>query len=254
MTARLLTIPFSHYCEKARWAADYQGFAYREEKYLPGAHLVPVRRSHGRTLPILVTETTTLKDSTDILQYLDARAPSSVRLYPSDPTERREVDALEELFDARLGRATRLYAYHHGLPFPDSLCRVMAPSMSSLQRFAFRVALPLLGPQIRRRYRIDDASASSAAATIHEIFAEVSTRLDGKQYLVGNRFSAADLTFAALAAPSIMPPGHPAYASDLDREPPGLRAWAQSLRATPAGAHVLRMYREHRLAATAAAA
>src|SRR5215468_6050381 len=227
MIPRLLTIPFSHFCEKARWAADHQGYVYREEKHLPGAHILPARRSGGRTLPILVTSSRTFTDSTDILQHLDTLAPPSLRLFPADPSLRREVEALEELFDTRLGKATRVYAYHHGLPSPDSLHRLLGPSMSPLQRLAFRVALPLLGPRIRRRYRIDAASAEKAATTIHEVFAEVTARIlhNGTRYLVGDAFTAADLTFAALAAPSILPPMHPCLSSNLEGEPPGLKVW-----------------------------
>lgn len=247
MIPRLLTIPFSHYCEKARWAADYQGFVYREEKYLPGAHILPARKNHGRTLPILVTEARTFTDSTDILQHLDTVAPPHLRLYPEDAAMRRDVDALEELFDARLGKATRLYAYHHGLPNPASLVRLLAPSMSPLQRLALRAMLPLLGPQIRRGYRIDAASAERAAQTIRDVFAEASARLNGgKTYLVGDRVTAADITFASLAAPSLFPPMHPCLSSQLEGEPPGVKEWAETLRATPAGMHALRMYREHR--------
>ena len=31
---RLLTIPISHYCEKARWALERAGLAYREERHV----------------------------------------------------------------------------------------------------------------------------------------------------------------------------------------------------------------------------
>lgn len=250
-TPRLLTIPFSHYCEKARWAADYQGYAYREDSYIPGAHFVPARRSGGRTLPILVTADETFTDSTDILHYLDTLAPREKRLFPEDPAERREVSALEELFDSELGKATRVHAYHHGLPNAGSFLRVLAPSMSPFQRVAFRFVLPVVGKLIERRYRISDATALKAEGTIRRIFDTIGERLraSGGRYLVGDRFSAADLTFAALAAPSLMPPGHPSMTSSLDGEPARLADWVTSLRATPAGAHALRMYREHRAAA-----
>lgn len=29
--SRLLTIPISHYCEKARWALEHAGIPYRED-------------------------------------------------------------------------------------------------------------------------------------------------------------------------------------------------------------------------------
>ncbi|MEO6575733.1 MAG: glutathione S-transferase N-terminal domain-containing protein, partial [Polyangiaceae bacterium] len=53
---RLVTIPFSHYCEKARWAADHLRAPYVEEAYIPGGHLRAVSKEGGRTVPILVTD------------------------------------------------------------------------------------------------------------------------------------------------------------------------------------------------------
>ena len=35
----LITIPPSHYCEKARWALDYARIPYREERHPPLFHL-----------------------------------------------------------------------------------------------------------------------------------------------------------------------------------------------------------------------
>ena len=34
----LYQFPFSHYCEKVRWALDYKGIAYRTVNLLPGSH------------------------------------------------------------------------------------------------------------------------------------------------------------------------------------------------------------------------
>ena len=49
--ARLITIPFSHYCEKARWALDYCGVPYTEDAHLPGLHIRPTRRAGGGPSP-----------------------------------------------------------------------------------------------------------------------------------------------------------------------------------------------------------
>ncbi len=46
MSRRLLTIPISHYCEKARWALDRAGLDYVEERHVQG--VAPV---YGVTLP-----------------------------------------------------------------------------------------------------------------------------------------------------------------------------------------------------------
>jgi glutathione S-transferase len=78
------------------------------------------------------------------------------------------------------------------------------------------------------------------------VFADLSARLAGKRFLVGDRFTAADLTFAAVSAPVLLPDGHPAWASDLSLVPDALRAVIEELRATRAGSHVASLYREHR--------
>ena len=53
--ARLITIPISHYCEKARWALDRAAIAYREERHVQIIHRVASRRAGGGgTVPVLV--------------------------------------------------------------------------------------------------------------------------------------------------------------------------------------------------------
>jgi glutathione S-transferase len=53
---RLVTIPISHYCEKARWGLERAGLAYREEPHVQGVHRLYARRAGGAmTVPVLVT-------------------------------------------------------------------------------------------------------------------------------------------------------------------------------------------------------
>ena len=40
---RLLTIPISHFCEKARWALERAGLAYREERHVQGVNRIVSR-------------------------------------------------------------------------------------------------------------------------------------------------------------------------------------------------------------------
>ena len=53
---RLITIPISHFCEKARWALELADTPYREERHLQGIHWAHVwRAGRGWTAPVLVT-------------------------------------------------------------------------------------------------------------------------------------------------------------------------------------------------------
>src|SRR5205823_4762076 len=89
---RLITIPISHYCEKARWALDRAGISYREERHIQGVHRVAARRAGGgKTVPVLVTPEGAIGESEEILSWVDARTDPELRLLPAHPEERDEV-------------------------------------------------------------------------------------------------------------------------------------------------------------------
>ena len=104
----LITIPISHYCEKARWALDRAGVPFRERAHLQVLHWWPVRRAGGRwTAPVLVCpDGRALPDSSDILSFADAEG---ARLFPAGS---EEVRVLEREFDDRLGPHGRRWMYH----------------------------------------------------------------------------------------------------------------------------------------------
>jgi glutathione S-transferase len=69
---------------------------------------------------------------------------------------------------------------------------------------------------------------------------------DGRKYLTGDRFGAADITFAALAAPAVCPPEYAVPLPRLEDLPAGAAAVIRKVQDTPAAAFCLRMYREER--------
>ena len=76
----LITIPFSHYCEKARWALERGRVGFREEPHAPFFSRLATRRHGGKasTVPVFVKDDKTLlTDSTDILHFVDALAVGS---------------------------------------------------------------------------------------------------------------------------------------------------------------------------------
>ncbi|MEA2123856.1 MAG: glutathione S-transferase, partial [Solirubrobacteraceae bacterium] len=65
---------------------------------------------------------------------------------------------------------------------------------------------------------------------------------------VGDRFTAADLTFAALAAPIVLPPEYGVPLPRLDELPAPMAAVVRELREHPAGKFALEMFRTERRA------
>ena len=89
MTWTLVTIPASHYCDKARWALDRAGLAYIEDGHMPILHWRAARRHKGtRTVPILVHDQGIAADSTDILHVIDAHVAADQQLFPAEPALR----------------------------------------------------------------------------------------------------------------------------------------------------------------------
>lgn len=248
-TPLLVTISFSHFCDKARWALDRAGIAYREDAHLPVLHVPAVRRAKGkRATPVLVTDEGVLCDSTDILAWVDRRRPAA-KLFGDTAESRAEIAQLEDHFDEELGPHARRWAYFHILPERAFMLRMfdLQTNTPALERAAMRVVFPVARLAMRRAMRVDAEGAARSLAKTEAVFEGVARRLaDGRRYLVGDAFSAADLTFAALAEPATVPDGPGSRFPALDELPPAAAARVRAFREHPAGAFALRIMREHR--------
>ncbi len=245
-TAILITIPVSHYCEKARWALDLCALPYTEEPHAPLLHRLATSKSKGGTAPVLVQGERRYIDSTDILVFADTIQGGDL-LYPRDPALRDQVEALEERFDAELGPHVRRWAYWHLLPQTALLRTAWGRGVPRFEAALLPLILPLARRLVIRGYRITPASAQRSLERVRGVFREVDERLsDGRRFLAGNRFTAADLSFAALAAPMLFPPecgaAHPAF----EDVPAAMHEEILRLRDTVAGKYGLRLYAEER--------
>ncbi len=246
MSVRLITIPFSHYCEKARWALDRCGIDYQEDGHLPIMHWLPARRAGGgRTVPILVAGDEVVADSTDIVRWADRQAPCG--LIPADRAGRAEVDELEEYFDQVLGPHARRWAYHQVLGDRKLSREMDGFPVPAWERRTLTVFRPLAFALLRRGMNITAETAERSRARVDESFDRAAGILaDGRRYLAGDRFTAADLTFAALAAPVLFPDGHPVPLPAVERFSGEVQAAVAAWRGHPAGRFALRLYAEQR--------
>jgi glutathione S-transferase len=252
MPHTLVTMPFSHFCEKARWALEAAGVTFREEGHCPLMHRLAVRRVGGRqSVPVLAVEGgPTLDDSPLIVQYADARAPDHRKLLPSDAAGRDQAFALERQLDVDFAPHVRRIIYFHVLPRRElalELFRVDAPPR---EHAVARVAFPLLRAAMRRFMRIHEPGMRRSQAAVLRILDAVGERLrDGRPYLLGDRFGATDIAFAAFAAPMVLPPEHPKVRISIESVPASLAGEIRATQEHPAGVFALRLYRDHRGAA-----
>jgi glutathione S-transferase len=248
MQPTLITIPFSHYCEKVRWAFDRAGVSYREVGHLPMlSRLGTLRRGRWSTVPLLATDEETVVDSTAILTWLNAR-DCDFEPYPEAHAD--VVRQWEERFDRGLGPHTRRLVYAWVID-DNSLLRGLIDDsdVPHVEKKLGGVGLPIVRAMLRRALRITPEGAVRSRGWIEEIFSEVGAAIaDGRRFLVGDAFTAADLTFASLAAPVLLPAEYGAPLPRLDALPPEGRSEVERLRSLPAGRFALRLFAEERKA------
>jgi glutathione S-transferase len=247
-TPILITIPISHYCEKARWALDRAGIAYRERAHLQVIHWIFVARAGGRkTAPVLVWGDRVFADSAEIVEEASARAQPDRALFPDDPVAATEVRGLQRDYDKFLGLEGRRWMYFNLRGRRDIAMAYACTGVPAWQRRGLPLLYPLAARIIDRYLGITLASAERAEDEVNAVFDRVAERLgDGRPYLCGERFSAADLTFASLAAPLLMPPEYGVPLPQPYELPPAMAAKVREFRTHPAGAHALKMFREER--------
>jgi glutathione S-transferase len=150
----------------------------------------------------------------------------------------------------------RLFVYHYLLPDRAQALRLFDLHTPPVEQLAVRLAFPLLRSFMRRFMRIDARRALEARDQVRRVLDEVGQMLaDGRPYLMGDRFGAVDIAFAAFAAPVTLPTGHPgtgqwshALGSNLEALPPPFAEEVKGARQSPAGRFAARLYegRRHR--------
>lgn len=271
--ARLITIPVSHYCEKIRWALTRLQVPFVEERHMPPFHRFATRRIckyanlddmpeternmspinrfivqlvGGQSVPVLISETSVLKSSDEILKYVDAIASEALKLYPTNPEHRRQIEELVNSFDSVLAPAVRLWTYSHILNQAHLVQPLWCQGVPWFERLLFPILFPWMRSNVLQMYTINESSVIAAHQTICKIFKTVEGLLsDGRNYLVGDQFSAADLTFATLAAAVVVPEGYGVKLPTLSQLPVQMATQIQLFQETSAGKFVLRLYREY---------
>jgi len=240
----LLTIPISHYCEKARWALDRAGISYVEQAHIQAIHRLAARRAGGGlTVPVLLCGDGVLTDSADILAWADRQSPPIRALYPKRPDRAAEVRRLEDYFNTSLGPQSRCWLYQQLRGRRDLALSYGCAGVPPWERVTLRLGYPMLIAIVAHVLDVTPATGLRSEHEVRAVFDAVGKGLsDGRSYLCGEEFTAADLTFSSLAAPMLMPLGYGVQLPTPEELPPYAAEVVGELRAHPAGRHALRMF------------
>lgn len=197
---------FSHYNEKARWALDWKGVPHVRRAVAPGPHVQQMLDLSGQhAVPVLEIDGRVVPDSTAIIAALEEAVPSPA-LYPSDPAERARALALEERADEEIGPHVRRLAWGALLPHRSFVIELFTGGFESELDAYYEENFSVLEGLMRSTMRIDDDGVRESAERVAAALDDVDRERGGRDHLVGDRFSVADLTVASLLAPLIVPP------------------------------------------------
>ena len=191
---------------KVRWVLDYKRIPH-SRRVLGPDYLIRAWRATGQgKLPILWLDGRAIADSTRIIAALEERHPEPP-LYPRDAGARRRALELEDDLDETLGPALRATIV---TPLfrndPDIALRVLTTGMPEK---AYRRLRPLLGvfpSYYRFRHKISQTNLEKDRAVVAAALERIAQERQGRAYLVGEDFTIADLTAAALLGALLQPP------------------------------------------------
>ena len=244
----LYQFEFSHFCEKARWALDYKGLSHVRRNLLPGLHTRVARKlAPSSGLPILVDDGTVVQDSTSIITYLDHKYPDRP-LTPCDVQEAQEALAWEEYLDDEIGVPVRLWFYYHALADRDCALKFLLDGAPWYGRPLFALIYPKVRAAMKSLMNIHAESARQSEERLVAALDKLDDAVKERRFLVGDRFSRADLTACSLLR------RHCAVGKASARVPAAVLALRDAHKARPFVNWVRETYRSHRSAASAARA
>lgn len=241
---RLYQFRFSHFNEKARWGLDFKGLPHTRVSALPGLHIPGmILRTGRRQTPALRLDGRVICGSGAILEALEQHQPSPP-LFPTEPQAAAEVRRLCAWIDDEVGAPSRCAFFHDFLDDGDYAARVFATGQPPWLAWIYRAMFPVTRAVMRVDMRVNAANAERGRQILAEALDRVVERAGVHGYLVGERFTAADLTAAAILQIAALPPEFPVRLPEPRSA--GVSRWLARWEGHPGVAWIQRQYRQHR--------
>lgn len=194
----LLTIHYSPWSEKARWALDHLNVPYKNTDYIPMLGEIALRRRLGRwrgkiSVPMLFDGESVVSDSYAIAEHVEKKYCKTRSLFVAAHLD--EIRRWNQKSETALA-AGRAISSQRVLDDPAARREAMPP-MPKLLAGPLTKPLTRLGVAfLRRKYGYGDRLDGEQARLRASLESLRKALADGRQYLVGNSFSYADIGMA----------------------------------------------------------
>jgi len=179
VTIKTISMYGSPWSERVRWALAFKGVQYEKQNYEPSVDEAAVKKLTGQAMvPVLIADGKVIPDSSAILDWLEQtkREPA---LLPKSAKERAIVTLWEEVALNALGP-------HGRTLITGRLLRIGDPAAQKS------------GKYFAEKYGYSEFAEDQSRLTVTRILTSLKDTLSGRQYLVGEAFTRADLTVAAM--------------------------------------------------------
>jgi glutathione S-transferase len=234
----------SHYNEKVRWTLDYKNVPHVRLCYLPGPHAPQIRRMTGQSeTPVLRIDGQATHGSARIIDLLEQRFPSPP-LYPAGAAEREEALSIQARLDAELGGEVRRAVFETTLDSAAFTAATFASEKAAWKQKLYVASFPLTRAVMKKVMNITPETGRRARERVGVLLDFLAEKSAATGYLVGDTFTIADLTGAALLAPVALV-DHPDM-RQAEPRPPRYAALCAEWAAHPGMLWAKSMYAKHR--------
>lgn len=241
----LYQFPVSHYCEKIRWALDFKGIPYRARNLVPLLHIpVMLKLTRQTQVPAITLGRRAVHGSGRIIDFLEQRYPGKPSLYPQDPAQRQEVTEWQAFCDRDIGPHVRRTAYFHILPDRAYTKALLTEDQGLAGKTFYNLSQLGILAGIRYGMGINPKGYGRSLDKLNAALDRLDQTLADRPYLVGDAFTVADLSAAALLAPLVQPPEMP-YPLPPG-EPEAFAELRRTLASRPSLQWVQKLYAGHR--------
>ena len=234
---------YSMFPEKVRWALDYKKIPHKRIALLPGTHpltLMPLAKQ--KCVPVLCTGTQVLTESSKIVEWLDHTYPNTP-LFPQDQKLRSDIIKLIEEFDT-IGPHARRAFFYALLKSSDYAAQLFCYGHPDKIQRRYRRFFPIVNGIMRVDMNISKKCAAKSKEQLARGLDRVAELASKTGYLVGDQFSAADLTASAVLMVALLPQEYP-VTMPLPY-PDNVEQWLGEWRGHPGADYVTRIYQQHR--------
>ncbi len=246
-TPVLYVFAISHYCEKARWVLDYLGIDYELRHVAPGEHARIAQQlgAPNSSVPYVHVDGKVIQGSANIISWAESQpGTGKKRLTPEVGLE--SCNDIEKRIDDIAGVHIRRFYYSEALvEHPETVRPVFTRELRFPKNILIRFAWPKIRKVMISRMDLGKAQGDESKDIVAGELDWIDGKLaDGRKYLVGERFSRADIAVASLLSPLALPSEHPVY-NNLSH-PPRLAQQVSEWRERHSLQWTRRMYAEHR--------